>query len=151
MYKWWTQRWKFVLVLGSSYYKTWSESLFSKWFDGQVIRCVPNQNGNHVIKKRIHNIPIDWVGFMFSCIPILGQVSTLSIHPYGSHDIQVLRNQLNNFFPYLCFSLSASSRFRFPCVQYKGICSVLQMSISCSSLPRRCWNQYASFARTSME
>ncbi|KAF2601310.1 hypothetical protein F2Q70_00026663 [Brassica cretica] len=27
--------------------------------DGQVLRCVRNQNGNHVIQKGIHNIPAD--------------------------------------------------------------------------------------------
>ncbi|CAN7059076.1 unnamed protein product [Brassica rapa subsp. trilocularis] len=44
-----------------------------------------------------------------SCLPAsLGQVSTLSIHPYGNHVIP-----------------------------YRGIWSVFQMSISLSSLPRR--------------
>uniref|UniRef100_A0A0D3D3W1 Uncharacterized protein n=1 Tax=Brassica oleracea var. oleracea TaxID=109376 RepID=A0A0D3D3W1_BRAOL len=45
-----------------------------------------------------------------SCLTaFLGQVSMLSIHPYGSHVIPV----------------------------YRGIWSVFQMSISLSSLPRR--------------
>ncbi|WZZ53591.1 hypothetical protein YC2023_053698 [Brassica napus] len=66
---------------------------------------------------------------MDSCLAaFLGQVSTLSIHPYGSHVIPVIRNQLN-----------------------KGIWSVFQMSISLSSLPRRYMESVCILPRTNME
>lgn len=57
--------------------------------DGQVMRCVRDQNGNHVIQKCIENIPADRVGFMLYAFR--GQVSSLSMHPYGCRVIQVQR------------------------------------------------------------
>lgn len=55
--------------------------------DGHVIRCVRDQNGNHVIQKCIECVPADRIGFIISSFR--GQVATLSTHPYGCRVIQV--------------------------------------------------------------
>ena len=49
--------------------------------DGNVMRCVRDQNGNHVIQKCIESIPtknIDFIIFAFR-----GEIVILSMHPYG--------------------------------------------------------------------
>lgn len=56
--------------------------------DGHVMRCVHDQNGNHVIQKCIECIPIDKIQFIISAFQ--GQVQTLSTHPYGCRVIQVM-------------------------------------------------------------
>ncbi|CAF1859201.1 unnamed protein product [Brassica napus] len=69
---------------------------------------------------------------MDSCLAaFLGQVSTLSIHPYGSHVIpqaSLILRKLN-----------------------RRIWSVFQMSISLSSLPRRYMESVCILPRTNME
>lgn len=55
--------------------------------DGHVIRCVRDQNGNHVIQKCIECIPTEKIGFIISAFK--GQVTVLSSHPYGCRVIQV--------------------------------------------------------------
>lgn len=55
--------------------------------DGSVMKCVHDQNGNHVIQKCIECIPQDGIQFIISSF--LGQVVTLSTHPYGCRVIQV--------------------------------------------------------------
>lgn len=55
--------------------------------DGNVMRCVRDQNGNHVIQKCIECIPTKKVNFIISAFR--GQVATLSMHPYGCRVIQV--------------------------------------------------------------
>ncbi|KAG8084594.1 hypothetical protein GUJ93_ZPchr0010g8662 [Zizania palustris] len=54
--------------------------------DGQVMRCVRDQNGNHVIQKCIECIPQDAIQFIVSTF--YGQVVMLSTHPYGCRVIQ---------------------------------------------------------------
>lgn len=61
--------------------------------DGHVMRCVRDQNGNHVIQKCIECIPTEEIGFVISAFQ--GQVATLSTHPYGCRVIQV--TQYNGF------------------------------------------------------
>lgn len=56
--------------------------------DGHVLRCVRDQNGNHVIQKCIESIPTEKIGFVISAFQ--GQVATLSMHPYGCRVIQVI-------------------------------------------------------------
>lgn len=56
--------------------------------DGNIMRCVRDQNGNHVIQKCIESIPTKKIGFILSAFR--GQVSTLSMHPYGCRVIQVI-------------------------------------------------------------
>lgn len=55
--------------------------------DGHVMRCVRDQNGNHVIQKCIECIPQDSIQFIVSTF--YDQVVTLSTHPYGCRVIQV--------------------------------------------------------------
>lgn len=55
--------------------------------DGHVMKCVRDQNGNHVIQKCIECVPTEKIGFIISAFQ--GQVATLSTHPYGCRVIQV--------------------------------------------------------------
>jgi pumilio RNA-binding family len=55
--------------------------------DGHVMRCVRDQNGNHVIQKCIECVPEDAIHFIVSTF--YDQVVTLSTHPYGCRVIQV--------------------------------------------------------------
>jgi hypothetical protein len=55
--------------------------------DGHVMRCVRDQNGNHVIQKCIECIPPDRIQFIISAF--YNQVVVLSTHPYGCRVIQV--------------------------------------------------------------
>lgn len=55
--------------------------------DGNVMRCVRDQNGNHVIQKCIECVPEDAIHFIVSTF--FDQVVTLSTHPYGCRVIQV--------------------------------------------------------------
>lgn len=55
--------------------------------DGSIMKCVRDQNGNHVIQKCIECVPQDRVQFIVSSF--FGQVVSLSSHPYGCRVIQV--------------------------------------------------------------
>jgi len=55
--------------------------------DGNIMRCVRDQNGNHVIQKCIECVPEDAIDFIVSTF--FDQVVTLSTHPYGCRVIQV--------------------------------------------------------------
>lgn len=55
--------------------------------DGSVMKCVRDQNGNHVIQKCIECVPQDRIQFIISAF--YGQVLALSTHPYGCRVIQV--------------------------------------------------------------
>lgn len=52
------------------------------------MRCVRDQNGNHVIQKCIECVPSERIGFIISAFR--GQVASLSMHPYGCRVIQVI-------------------------------------------------------------
>ncbi|KAB2602011.1 pumilio 1-like [Pyrus ussuriensis x Pyrus communis] len=54
--------------------------------DGHVMRCVRDQNGNHVIQKCIECVPEEAIRFIVSTF--FDQVVTLSTHPYGCRVIQ---------------------------------------------------------------
>ncbi|KAJ6396206.1 hypothetical protein OIU77_021272 [Salix suchowensis] len=54
--------------------------------DGHVMKCVRDQNGNHVIQKCIESVPAEKINFIFSAF--CGEVATLSMHPYGCRVIQ---------------------------------------------------------------
>ena len=54
------------------------------------MRCVRDQNGNHVIQKCIECVPSEEIDFIISSFE--GQVATLSTHPYGCRVIQVATN-----------------------------------------------------------
>jgi pumilio RNA-binding family len=54
---------------------------------GAIMKCVRDQNGNHVIQKCIECVPQDRIQFIVSSF--YGQVVALSTHPYGCRVIQV--------------------------------------------------------------
>lgn len=70
--------------------------------DGHIMRCVRDQNGNHVIQKCIECIPQHAIQFIISSF--YDHVVTLSTHPYGCRVIQVKRFFLNSFAIILLFS-----------------------------------------------
>lgn len=51
------------------------------------MRCVRDQNGNHVIQKCIESIPTEKIGFIITAFR--SHVAALSMHPYGCRVIQV--------------------------------------------------------------
>ncbi|KAG5540259.1 hypothetical protein RHGRI_020478 [Rhododendron griersonianum] len=57
--------------------------------DGNVMRCVRDQNGNHVIQKCIKCIPVEAIQFIISVFyDQVVSLVTLSTHPYVCHVIQ---------------------------------------------------------------
>lgn len=60
--------------------------------DGQIMRCVRDQNGNHVIQKCIECVPENSIQFIVTTF--YDQVVTLSTHPYGCRVIQVRKINL---------------------------------------------------------
>lgn len=54
---------------------------------GAIMKCVRDQNGNHVIQKCIECVPQDRIQFIITSF--YGQVVVLSTHPYGCRVIQV--------------------------------------------------------------
>ena len=54
--------------------------------DGHVMRCVRDQNANHVIQKCIECVPPEYVRFIVSSFQY--QVLPLSMLPYGCRVIQ---------------------------------------------------------------
>lgn len=63
--------------------------------DGSVMKCILDQNGNHVIQKCIECVPGDRIQFITSAF--YGQVLALSTHPYGCRVIQVRNYSLFTF------------------------------------------------------
>ena len=61
--------------------------------NGNIIRCVKDQNGNHVIQKIIECLPKDKLDFIISAFN--GQVMQLSTHPYGCRVIQRILEHCN--------------------------------------------------------
>lgn len=64
--------------------------------DGQIMRCVRDQNGNHVIQKCIECVPEQHIQFIITTF--FDQVVTLSTHPYGCRVIQVNINLISHQF-----------------------------------------------------
>lgn len=54
--------------------------------EGNVLKCVKDQNGNHVIQKCIEKVPSPIIQFIVDSFE--GQVYSLAIHPYGCRVIQ---------------------------------------------------------------
>jgi mRNA-binding protein PUF3 len=57
-----------------------------KELEHQVMRCVKDQNGNHVIQKAIERVPTVHIRFIVN--DFKGQISRLAAHPYGCRVIQ---------------------------------------------------------------
>lgn len=75
-----------------------------KELDGNVMRCVRDQNGNHVIQKCIECVPEDAIHFIVSTF--FDQVVTLSTHPYGCRVIQA---RFVKWLLYFCYEPNVSS------------------------------------------
>ncbi|KAL8965935.1 MAG: hypothetical protein Q9183_003608 [Haloplaca sp. 2 TL-2023] len=54
--------------------------------DKQIMKCVKDQNGNHVVQKAIERIPAEHIQFIVNAFT--GQVHELSKHAYGCRVIQ---------------------------------------------------------------
>lgn len=83
--------------------------------NGHVLRCVRDQNGNHVIQKCIESIPMEKIKFVISSFR--GQVAALSTHPYGCRVIQVQKRHselifYRSFF-FICFVLTTTVKCPF--------------------------------------
>ncbi|GJN36940.1 hypothetical protein PR202_gb25846 [Eleusine coracana subsp. coracana] len=52
-----------------------------------VMKCIGDQNGNHVIQKCIECVPEDHIPFVIQ--PILSEILVLCTHQYGCRVIQV--------------------------------------------------------------
>ncbi|GJN12117.1 hypothetical protein PR202_ga30369 [Eleusine coracana subsp. coracana] len=71
-----------------------------------VLKCIADQNGNHVIQKCIECVPEDRIPFVIQ--PILSQILGLCTHQYGCRVIQVHNAQFCIFrlvvtlIPFLC-------------------------------------------------
>jgi pumilio RNA-binding family len=50
------------------------------------MKCVKDQNGNHVIQKCIERVPPQLIQFIIDSF--IGQVYALATHPYGCRVIQ---------------------------------------------------------------
>lgn len=57
-----------------------------KELDAHVLKCVKDQNGNHVIQKAIERVPAEHVQFIIKAFD--GEVHKLATHPYGCRVIQ---------------------------------------------------------------
>jgi len=62
------------------------QAVVVKELDGNVLKCVKDQNGNHVIQKAIERVPAEQVQFIIDAFH--GQVYNLATHPYGCRVIQ---------------------------------------------------------------
>ena len=67
--------WPLVLILPSR-----------QELDGNVLKCVKDQNGNHVVQKCIETVEATRLQFIIDAFR--GQVYNLSTHPYGCRVIQ---------------------------------------------------------------
>lgn len=64
-----------------------------KELDGNVVKCVKDQNGNHVIQKVIETVSPHNLQFIVEAFE--GQVYSLSTHPYGCRVIQRILEYCN--------------------------------------------------------
>jgi pumilio RNA-binding family len=80
-----------------------------KELDGHIMRCVRDQNGNHVIQKCIECVPEDAIQFIVTTF--YDQVVTLSSHPYGCRVIQVKKLCFFLLFPCFFFFLKNVETF----------------------------------------
>jgi len=57
-----------------------------KELEGHVMKCIKDQNGNHVIQKVIEQVPAHFTQFIVDTF--VNKVFTLATHPYGCRVIQ---------------------------------------------------------------
>ncbi|XP_066864151.1 pumilio homolog 2 isoform X8 [Kogia breviceps] len=73
-------------VFGNYVIQKFFESEMVKELDGHVLKCVKDQNGNHVVQKCIECVQPQSLQFIIDAFK--GQVFVLSTHPYGCRVIQ---------------------------------------------------------------
>jgi hypothetical protein len=80
------------------------QSKLVKELEGNIMKCVKDQNGNHVIQKCIERVPSQLIGFIVESFRYLfvsiflsfsGQVYSLATHPYGCRVIQRILEHCN--------------------------------------------------------
>lgn len=110
-----------------------------KELDGSVMKCVHDQNGNHVIQKCIERLPQDWIQFIISSF--YGKVLALSTHPYGCRVIQV--RYITSHTPYGFLVVESNFPFFLICLQHtslesrRGYWSILMIQRPSGSLWRK--------------
>jgi len=62
------------------------QSVLVKELEGHVLKCIKDQNGNHVIQKVIEQVPEIYTQFIVETFT--NKVYQLAIHPYGCRVIQ---------------------------------------------------------------
>ena len=62
------------------------KAVLVKELEGHVMKCVKDQNGNHVIQKCIERVPASLIQFIVDAFQ--GHVYVLATHPYGCRVIQ---------------------------------------------------------------
>lgn len=55
--------------------------------NNDIMKCIYDQNANHVDQKRIEHVPPQFIKFFLE--DMYGCVVELSVHPYGCHAVQV--------------------------------------------------------------
>ncbi|XP_038822775.1 pumilio homolog 1 isoform X4 [Salvelinus namaycush] len=75
-----------VDVFGNYVIQKFFESEMVRELDGHVLKCVKDQNGNHVVQKCIECVQPHALHFIIDAFK--GQVFALSTHPYGCRVIQ---------------------------------------------------------------
>jgi len=59
-----------------------------------VLKCVKDQNGNHVVQKAIERVPAEHIQFIINAFT--GQVHGLATHPYGCRVVQRMLEHCQN-------------------------------------------------------
>lgn len=62
------------------------QALLVKELENDVLKCVRDQNGNHVIQKAIERVPAEHIQFIIQAFK--GHVGALAVHSYGCRVIQ---------------------------------------------------------------
>lgn len=76
------------------------QAIIVKELEGHVLKCIKDQNGNHVIQKVIEQVPEHYTQFIVDTFT--NKVFQLATHPYGCRVIQrILEHHRFFFFPLL--------------------------------------------------
>jgi len=62
------------------------QSILIRELDGNILKCIKDQNGNHVIQKAIEKIPTEYIQFIIDSFN--NKMTDLATHPYGCRVIQ---------------------------------------------------------------